>query len=71
MLNFLFIYYFAHICFKGQGLEFDMKYQTLYDLRTSTPFKEKSSHRFKNIHKLRLMTNILVNLTLSPRGVMN
>ena len=46
-----------------------MKYQTLYDLRTSTPFKEKSS--FKNIYKLRLMTNFLVNLTLSPGGVMN
>ena len=48
-----------------------MKYQTLYDLRTSAPFKEKFSHRLKNIHKLRLMTNFLVNLTLSPGGVMN
>ena len=31
-----------------------------------TPFKKKSSYHFKDLHKLKLMTNFDVNLTSSP-----
>ena len=31
--------------------------------RISTPFKEKSSDHFKDIHKMELLTNLGVNLT--------
>ena len=48
-----------------------MKYQILHDFRTSTPFEEKSSDRFKDLHKLNLLTNFDLSLTSSARGVMN
>ena len=54
-----------------EGLEFDIKYDILQDFRTSIPFKEKSSDHFNDLHKLNLLTNFYVNLTSSPRGVMN
>ena len=47
----------------SQGLEFDKKCQILHNFITSTPFKEKSSDRFKDLHKLKLLTNFDVNLT--------
>ena len=47
----------------GQGLEFDMKYDILQDFRPSTPFKEKFSDYFKDLHKLKLLTNFDFNLT--------
>ena len=37
-----------------------MEYHILHDFRTSTPFKEKSSNHFKDLH-----TNFDVNLTSS------
>ena len=40
-----------------------MKYRILYDFRTSASFKEKSSDHFKDLHKLKLLTNFDVNLT--------
>ena len=55
----------------GKGQEFDIKYRILHDFRTSTPFKETSSEDFKNLHKLKLLTNFYVNLTSLPGGVMN
>ena len=54
---------FAHKKRYCQRLEFDMKYHILHDFRTSTPFWEKSSDHFKNLHKLKLMTNFDFNLT--------
>ena len=42
----------------GRGLEFDMKCHILHDLRASTSFKETSPHHYKNVHKLKLMTNL-------------
>ena len=36
---------------------FDMKYHILHDVRISTPFKEKSSDHFKDLSKLKLLTN--------------
>ena len=35
------------------------------------PFKEKSSNHFKDLHKLKLMTNLDLGLTSSPGGVTN
>ena len=49
----------------------DMKCHILHDFRTSTPFKEKSLEHFKDLHKLKFLTNFDVNLASSPRGVMN
>ena len=46
-----------------------MKYHILHDFGTSTPFKEKSSHHFKDLHKLKLLTNFVGNLTSSLGGV--
>ena len=56
---------------QGQGLEFDMKYHILHDFRTSTPFKKTSSDHFKNVYKLKLLTNFDVNLTSFLGGVIN
>ena len=53
---------FSVIVFQGQGLLFDMKCHILRDFRISTPFKEKSSHHFKHLRKLELLTNVDVNL---------
>ena len=46
-------------------------YHIMHGFRNSTPFKRKSSYHFKDIHKLKLLTNFDVNLTSSPGGVMN
>ena len=46
-----------------------MKYHTLHDLRTSSPFKEKLSDQFKDFDKLKLLTNVDLNLTQSPGGL--
>ena len=48
-----------------------MKYHILHDLRTSTPFKEKSSDHFKDLHKMELLTHFDINLTSFLGGVMN
>ena len=45
------------------GLEFTTKYHILHDFRTSTPFEETSSDHFKDLCKLKLLTNFDVNLT--------
>ena len=47
-----------------------MKYQVLHDLITSTPFEEKSSDHFKDLHKMELLANLYISLT-SFLGVMN
>ena len=54
---------------KGQGSEFHMKYHILQDSRTSTPFEEKSSDHFKNLHKMKLLSNFDINLTSFLGGV--
>ena len=46
-----------------------MKYHVLHDFITSTPFKEKSSHHFKDLHKMELLTNF--SLTSFIGGVTN
>ena len=56
---------------QGQGLEFHMKYHILQDLRTCTPFKEKSSDYLKHFHKLKILTNFDVNLTSLLGGVIH
>ena len=48
-----------------------MKYHILHDFGTSTPFKEKSSNQFKDLYKMELLTNFVVNLTSFLGGVMN
>ena len=49
-----------------------MKYYILQaNFRTSTPFEEKSSGHFKDLHILKLLINFDVNLTSSPGGVTN
>ena len=48
-----------------------MKYHILYDFRTSTPFKEKSSDHIKDLHKVEHLTNFDINLTSFLGGVMN
>ena len=48
-----------------------MKYRTLHDFGASTPFKEKSSDHFKDVHKLKLLTNFDVNLTSFLGGETN
>ena len=40
------------MCHYGQESEFDVKYHILHDFRTSTPFKEKSSNHFKDLHEM-------------------
>ena len=59
-----------HITLRS-GLEFDIKYHILRDFRTSTSFKEISSHHFKDLHKLKLLKDFDLNITSSPRGVIN
>ena len=56
---------------QGQELEFDMKYHILHDFRTSTPFKEESCHHFKDLQRLKLLTDIDVDLNSLPGGFMN
>ena len=48
-----------------------MKYPVLHDFMSSTPFEEKSSDHFKDLHKLELLTNFDIILTSSLEGVMN
>ena len=48
-----------------------MKNHILHDLRTSAQFKGKSSDHFKDLHKVKLLTNSDVNLTSSVGGVTN
>ena len=48
-----------------------MTYHIFHDFRASTPFKEKSSVNFKELHKLKLLTNFDVNLMSSLGGVAN
>ena len=48
-----------------------MEYHSLHHFRTSTPFKEKSSDHFKDLHRLKLLTNLDVNLILFRGGVIN
>ena len=54
-----------------QGLEFDMKYHNLHDFGTSTPFTKKSSNHFKDLRKLKLVTDFDVKLTPFLGGVIN
>ena len=48
-----------------------MKYHVLHDFITSTPFGEKSSDHFKDLHKMELLTNFDISLTSFPGGVTN
>ena len=48
-----------------------MKYQVLHDFIASTPFEEKSSDYFKDLHKMKLLTNFEISLTSFVGGVMN
>ena len=48
-----------------------MKYHVLHEFITSTPFEEKSSDHFKDIYKLKLLTNFDISLTSFLGGVMN
>ena len=59
------------IYYASQGLEFDRKYYSLHDFKTSFPLKEKSSDSLKGLYKLKFPTNSDVNLTSFLGGVMN
>ena len=48
-----------------------MKYHGFHYFITSTPFEEKSSYHFKDLHKMELLTNFDISLTSYLRGVMN
>ena len=48
-----------------------MKYHVLRDFMSSTPFEEKSSDHFKDLHKMELLTNFYICLTSFLGGVMN
>ena len=48
-----------------------MKDLIMHYFKTLTPFKEKFSDHFKDLHKLKLLTNIDVSLTSSPGRVTN
>ena len=48
-----------------------MKYQVVHDFITSTPFEEKSSYHFKDLHKMEFLTNFDISLTSFLGGVMN
>ena len=48
-----------------------MKYHILHDFISSTPFEEKSSDHFKDLHKIELLTNFDVSLTSFLGRVMN
>ena len=48
-----------------------MKHHVLHDLVTSTPFEEKSSDHFKDLHKMEPLTNFDISLTSFLGGVMN
>ena len=43
----------------------------MHEFITSTPFEEKSSDHFKDIYKLKLLTNFDISLTSFLGGVMN
>ena len=42
-----------------------------YVFRTSTPFREKPSDHFKDLHQLKVLINFDVNLIISLGGVKN
>ena len=48
-----------------------MKYHILLDFGTSIPLMEKSSDHFKDLHKLKLLTNFDVDLTSFLGGIIN
>ena len=48
-----------------------MKYHIFHIFRTSTAFNEKSSDDFKDIYKLKLLTNCDINMTSFLGGVPN
>ena len=48
-----------------------MKDHVLHDFITSTPFEEKPSDHFKDLHEMELLTNFDISLTSFLGGVMN
>ena len=48
-----------------------MKHHVLHVFRASTAFKRKSSDHFKDIYRLKLLTNFGVNMTSFLGGVPN
>ena len=48
-----------------------MKCHVLHDFIIWTPFEEKSSDHFKDLHKMELLTNFDISLTSFLGGVMN
>ena len=48
-----------------------MKYRILHNFGTSAQSKRKFSDHFKNLHKLKFLTNFDVNLTSFLGGVIN
>ena len=48
-----------------------MKYHVSHDFITSTPFEEKSSDHFKDLHKMEHLINFDISLTSFLGGVIN
>ena len=48
-----------------------MKYHVFHDFIASTPFEEKSSDHFKDLHEMELLTNFDISLTSFLGEVMN
>ena len=57
--------------FVRSGIRVDMKYHVLHDFITSTPFEEKSSDLFEDLHKMELLTNFDISLRSFLGGAMN
>ena len=65
------INYNNYCCAKYQVVQTSLKYHIVHDFRTSTSFKEKFSAHFKDLHKVKPLTNFDVNPTSLPGGAMN
>ena len=48
-----------------------MRNHILHNFRTSAAFKDEPSDQFKDLHKLKPLTNFYINLTLFQGGVIN
>ena len=48
-----------------------MKYHILHDIRTSAPFKEGSFDHFEDVHQLKFLAYLGINLMLTPGRVIN
>ena len=68
--NFRYSFHFQEYDLENNFKVGDKKYHVLNEFITSTPFEEKSSDHFKDVYKLKLVTNFDISLTSFLGGVM-